>query len=78
MKILINEIVSRGLKRIDTRELSKKIKGKKIARPLYFVYNYYPQDKKYKLRIEFKKENVTKEEIVDILEKIINKLKYSQ
>jgi len=78
MKMLIEEIVNRGLKRIDTRELSKKIKGKKIPRPLHFVYNYYPQDKKYKLRIEFKKENVTKEEIIDILEKIINKLRYSQ
>jgi len=78
MKHLINEIVNRGLKRTDTRELSKKIKGKKITRPQYFIYNYFPQDSKYKLKIEFKKENVTKEEIIDILEKIINKLKYSK
>lgn len=78
MEHLINEIVNRGLKRIDTRELSKKIKGKKITRPQYFIYNYSPTDSKYKLKIEFKKENVTKDEIIDILEKIINKLKYSQ
>jgi len=78
MEHLINEIVNRGLKRTDTRELSKKIKGKKTVRPAYFVYNYSPKDYKYKIKIEFKKENVTKEEIIDILEKIINKLKYSQ
>ena len=78
MEQLVNEIVNRGLKRIDTRELSKKIKGKKPIRPKYFIYNYSPKDSKYKLKIEFKKENVTKDEIIDILEKIINKLKYSQ
>jgi len=78
MKHLIHEIVNRGLKRTDTRELSKKIKGKKITRQQYFIYNYSPQDSKYKLKIEFKKDNVTKEEIIDILEKIINKLKYSK
>ena len=78
MERLVHEIINRGLKRIDTRELSKKIKGKKIIRPKYFIYNYYPKDSKYKLRIEFKKENVNKEEIIDILEELINKIKYSQ
>lgn len=78
MEHLVHEIINRGLKRIDTRELSKKIKGKKIIRPKYFIYNYSPKDSKYKLRIEFKKENVNKEEIIDILEKLINKIKYSQ
>jgi len=78
MEHLIHEIVNRGLKRIDTRELSKKIIGKKTVRPKFFIYNYSPKDSKFRLRMEFKKENVTKEEIIDILEKIINKLKYSQ
>jgi len=78
MERLVHEIINRGLKRIDTRELSKKIKGKKIIRPKYFIYNYSPKDSKYKLRIEFKKENVNKEEIIDILEELINKIKYSQ
>jgi ParB family chromosome partitioning protein len=78
MKHLINEIVNRGLKRTDTRELSKKLKGKKATKPQYFVYNYAPKDSQYRLKMEFKKENVTKEEIIDILEKIINKLKYGK
>ena len=76
MQSLIYEIVNRGLKRTDTRELSKKIKGK-IKRLKNFIYNYSPKDSSYRLRIEFKKQNVSKEEIIDLLEKIINKLKIS-
>lgn len=75
MEDLINEIIKRGLKRTDTRELSKKIKGK-IKRVKYFVYNYSPVDHSFRLRIEFKKQNVYQNEIIEILEKIIKKLKF--
>lgn len=74
MKKLINEIKERSLKRTDTRELSKKIKGK-IKKLKYFVYNYSPKDYSYKLRIEFKKQNINRQEIIVILEEIIRKLK---
>ena len=73
METLINEIVNRGLKRTDTRELSKKLKGK-IKKLKYFVYNYTPKDSNYKLRIEFKKQEVSKEEIIEILRDILKKL----
>ena len=72
---LLTEIKERDLRREDTRELSKKLKGdmKKIK---HFVYNYMPSKTNfYKLRIEFKKQSVTKEEIIQILEEVINKLK---
>lgn len=71
---LISEIVERDLKREDTRELSKKLKGK-TKRIKYFIYNYNPKEDFYRLRIEFKKQNVTKYEIIKILEEIIQKLK---
>ena len=77
MAKLVKEIIERNLKREDTRELSKKIKGhtRKI-RP--FVYNYRGTgDEFYKLRIEFRKEEVNKEEIIKILSEIIEKLKLS-
>lgn len=75
MERLITEIIERGLKREDTRELSKKIKGK-IKKIKRFIYNYSPkQDDYFNLRIEFKKETVSKEEIIKILEDVINKLK---
>ena len=69
------EIKSRNLGREDTRELSKKIKGKetKIKR---FVYNYKGQSpERFKLRLEFKKQEVSKSEIIRILEEVIEKLK---
>jgi ParB family chromosome partitioning protein len=77
MKRLIEEITRRDLKREDTRELSKIIKGtsKKKYR---FVFNYRsPERGKYKLRIDFKKEEVNKEEIIQILREVINKLESS-
>ena len=71
---LITQIKQRDLKREDTRDLSKKIKGKiKILEK--FVYNYEEKNKSCKVRIEFKKHRVTKEEIIEILENMIKKIK---
>jgi len=76
MERLVTEIRERGLKREDTRELSKKIKGK-VKKLKRYVYNYSPKDDDYcyNLRIEFKKQTVSKEEIIRILEDLIKKLK---
>lgn len=75
MKRLVSMIKNRELTREDTRDLSKDLKG--IQRKhKYFVYNFKPkEDDSYKLRIEFKQENVTKEDIIEILKKLIQKLK---
>lgn len=73
---LIKAIGERDLKREDTRELSKRIKGRETEGIKRFVYNYGPKkDKTWKLRIVFKKQSVEKEEIIKILEEIIKKLK---
>jgi ParB family chromosome partitioning protein len=71
---LISEIKKRELKREDTRDLSKMIKGKEKKIDKY-VYKYEEKDKSFKLKIEFKQQRVTKDEIVQILEKLIKKLK---
>lgn len=71
---LLSEIKERELRREDTRELSKKLKGK-VKRLKHFVYNYSTEADFFRLRIEFKKNNVTKDEIIGILEDIIIKLK---
>jgi len=71
---LITEIKKRELKREDTRDLSKKLKGKEKTIDKY-VYNYEEEDKSFKLKIEFKKQRVTRNEIVEILERLIKKLK---
>ncbi len=71
---LITEIKKRELKREDTRDLSKMIKGKEKKIDKY-VYKFEEKDKSFKLKIEFKQQEVTKDEIVTILEKLIEKLR---
>lgn len=75
MQHLITEIKERDLKREDTRELSKKIKGDEV-RVKRYVYNLRGADPEYyKLRIEFKKQDVKKNDIIRILEEVLRKLK---
>ena len=76
MMKLFYEIRDRDLRRADTRDLSKVIKGKKKETEKKFVYNYRPQkNDKYRIRIEFKQQKVTKSEIIEILEDLIDKLR---
>ncbi len=75
MESLIHEIGEKGLRREDTRELTKKLKGK-IKKTKPFVFHYTPKrTDHFHLRLEFKKQNVTKEEIIRVLEEIIAQLK---
>lgn len=75
MNILIEEIKNRNLKREDTRELSRKLK-EKGERIKYYVYKYMGKGNKYyKLKIEFKNKKITKNEIIEVLEEVINKIK---
>ena len=75
MRRLVQMIGERELRRADTRELSKELKGA-VKRQKFYVYNYKPdKDDSYKLRIEFKRESVSKDEIIRILKDIIGKLK---
>ena len=71
---MVQYIQERDLRREDTRELSKRIKGteKKVKR---FVYNYRPKGSDYRLRLEFKKQEITRDEIIHVLEEILKNLK---
>jgi ParB family chromosome partitioning protein len=74
---LLYQINKRELKREDTRDLSKIIKGKQ-GREKPFVYSYVEKEKTYKLKLEIKKAKVTKEEIIVILEDILMKLRFDK
>ena len=81
MKGMIEKIQERGLKREETRDLTKLIKGKEQGKkkPKHYIFNYSPkEDRSYSLRIEFKKEAVSRQEIVRVLEDLLNKLKLHQ
>jgi ParB family chromosome partitioning protein len=69
------QIVERRLTREDTRDLSKLLKGK-VKKPKFYVYNYISEGTdKYKLRLELKKQTMSRQEIIEILQEIIEKLK---
>ncbi|MBP6909577.1 MAG: ParB/RepB/Spo0J family partition protein [Candidatus Saccharicenans sp.] len=75
----VETIIERKLTRSDTRDLNKLIKDRdqgEQTKSKPYVFNYIPPDSKtYKLRIEFKKQVVTRQELISILEDVIKKLK---
>jgi len=75
MQKLVKEIVDRHLTREDTRDLSKHLKGK-TKKLKYYVYNFVPDDTdNFRLRLEFKKQSISKTDIIEVLEDIIRRLK---
>jgi ParB family chromosome partitioning protein len=76
MERLINAVKERELKREDTRKLSKEIKGTRKSKVKKYIYNYETEGKKEcRVRIEFKKQRVRREEIIKVLEMMLEKLK---
>jgi ParB family transcriptional regulator, chromosome partitioning protein len=78
MKSVAEDIKERGLKREDTRDLTKFFKGKETEKkkPKYYVFNYSPKDdRSYSIRIEFKKETVSRQEIIRVIEDLLAKIK---
>jgi ParB family chromosome partitioning protein len=80
MSQLTDQIITSRPTRKDTRDLSRLFKKKEAEeqaeKQKYFVFNYTPKDNKtYKLRIEFKKQVVSRQELINILEDIIKHLK---
>jgi ParB family chromosome partitioning protein len=72
---LAHEIVDRRLTREDTRDLAKYLKGK-TKKLKYYVYNFVPDDTdRFRLRLEFKKQTITKQEIIAILQEIIDQIR---
>jgi len=79
MSQVVERIIQNRLTRTDTRDLTKLFKEKEEKdkeKPKFFVFNYVPKDNKsFRLRIEFKKQVVTRQELINILEGIIRQLK---
>lgn len=80
MQTLLRQIRERGLRREDTRDLTKEMKGKDGAsKPKHYIFHYRPkEDRSYQVKIEFKKDTVSRNEIIKVLEDLIAKLKSSR
>ena len=75
---LTKDIIDRRLTREDTRDLAKYLKGK-TKKIKYYVYNFVPADTdKFRMRLEFKKQTVSKQEIIDILQEIIDNIRKAE
>jgi ParB family transcriptional regulator, chromosome partitioning protein len=71
---LAHEIVDRRLTREDTRDLAKYLKGK-TKKLKYYVYNFVPENTdRFRLRLEFKKQTISKQEIIAVLREIIEQI----
>jgi ParB family chromosome partitioning protein len=69
------DIADRRLTREDTRDLAKFLKGK-TKKQKYYVYNFVPEDTdRFRLRLEFKKQTISKQEIIAVLEEIIAQIR---
>ena len=69
------DIAERRLTREDTRDLAKFLKGK-TKKHKYYVYNFVPDDTdRFRLRLEFKKQTISKQEIISVLEEIIARIR---
>ena len=59
--------------RAKMREVKAKTRTPKTARR--YTYSYIPIDKKYNLKLSFKKKNVPIEEVITVVEQILEDLK---
>jgi len=70
-----HDIAERRLTREDTRDLAKYLKGK-TKKMKYYVYNFVPEDTdRFRLRLEFKKQSISKQEIISVLQEIIEQIR---
>lgn len=70
-----HDIAERRLTREDTRDLAKYLKGK-TKKIKYYVYNFVPEDTdRFRLRLEFKKQTISKQEIISVLQEIIEQIR---
>ncbi len=80
MAALIEQLTRDGQNGI-TRELARKAAAKapsKLGRPKAFVFQYKPPTKTFNLRLQFRKSDVDRTEVIAALEAIISELRRSK
>jgi ParB family chromosome partitioning protein len=81
MRQVIEAIHERGLRREDTREFTRLFKDREKPRESekkakHYIFKYSSKENRaYRIKIEFKKETVSRQEIIKALEDLLAKLK---
>lgn len=71
----MNEIMSQYGKRPVSRELVKEQRKEDKGAPRTFRFNFQSDDKKVKINFQFKQENVDRERVIEVLEKLIRDIR---
>ena len=80
MIALVEELTREGRGAV-TREQARKataVKAPKLGRPKAFVFQYRPPTKAFNLRLQFRKSDVDRDELIEALEAIITDLRSSK
>jgi hypothetical protein len=73
MQEAIHRIAQAGLTRDEARR-ERQDEQKTGPRPQPFIFNFRPENEAFKLRIQFRKSNVTRSELIDSLRRLIEML----
>jgi ParB family chromosome partitioning protein len=74
MQEAIHRIAQAGLTRDEARRERQEDTGSTGPRPQPFIFNYRPENEAFKLRIQFRKSNVSRTELIDSLRNLIEML----
>jgi ParB family chromosome partitioning protein len=74
MQEAIHRIAQAGLTRDEARRERQEETGNAGPRPQPFIFNFRPENEAFKLRIQFRKSNVSRTELIDSLRNLIEML----
>jgi len=75
---LLEEVARRGLSRDDLRRQKRGEKGgQKPARRKPYVFNFKPSDKSFRLSLKFRQHEVSKDELIQALQQVLEDLRAS-
>ena len=79
MIAFIEQLTRDGQSQSPTREIARRVAAKpKPGRPKAFVFQYRPPAKTFNLRLQFRKSDVDKNEVIEALEGILAELRAQQ
>jgi hypothetical protein len=74
MQEMVDRIIQGGLTRDEARQVRKEESPTTTDRPKPFLFDFRPQDDAFRLRIQFRKSQVSREELASILREILHEL----
>ena len=74
---VVDRIIQGGLTRDEARQERREEKAAG-PRPQPFIFNFKPDNENFRLRIQFRKSNVSREELISTLRDILDSLEHDE